>query len=73
MMNAFEFLEEMRRDAALRDSVAFVLSTSDADCDRARAYQETIAGYMVKSAIGPQFARLAKLLRHCASTVALPQ
>lgn len=61
-MNGFEFLQALRADAALRDDVVFVLTTSDADTDRMRAYHEHIAGYMVKSAVGPQFSRLVQLL-----------
>lgn len=71
-MNGFEFLEQLRGDAALRDSVVFVLSTSDSDEDRTRAYQDQIAGYMVKSAVGPQFARLSRLLREFAAAVSMP-
>ena len=71
-MNGFEFLEALRGDAELRESVVFVLSTSDADADRSRAYHELVAGYMVKSAIGPQFSKLAKLLKQYTETIWLP-
>ncbi len=60
--NGFEFLEELRSDPKLRSTVVFVLTTSDADTDRTRAYHNCIAGYMVKSALGHQFAQLANLL-----------
>lgn len=71
-MNGFEFLAAIRADPALRDEVVFVLTTSDADEDRTRAYHEQIAGYMVKSAVGPQFARLAGLLLAYQHAVCLP-
>lgn len=71
-MNGFEFLQELRSDATLRNAIVFVLTTSSADEDRARAYQENIAGYMVKSAVGPQFAKLATLLRDYSSAVLMP-
>lgn len=71
-MDGFEFLYEVRNDKKLRDSIIFVLTTSDADSDRMRAYQDNIAGYMVKSAVGPQFAKLANLLDNYRSTVSLP-
>lgn len=61
-MNGFEFLQQLRADPALTDDVVFVLTTSDADTDRSRAYHEHVAGYMVKAAVGPQFSRLAQLL-----------
>jgi len=71
-MNGFEFLREVRSDPALSSLVVFVLTTSDADLDRTRAYQEHVAGYMVKSAVGPQFRRLASLLEQYAQAVVLP-
>lgn len=71
-MNGFEFLQEIRSDKKLHDSIVFVLTTSDADSDKSRAYHENIAGYMVKSAVGPQFAKLAALLDNYRSTVSLP-
>jgi CheY-like chemotaxis protein len=71
-MNGFEFLQQLRADLNLRDEVVFVLTTSDADADRTRAYHEQIAGYIVKSAVGPQFAKLAQLLLSYASAVRLP-
>jgi CheY-like chemotaxis protein len=72
-MNGFEFLAQLRGDPALREEVVFVLTTSDADTDRTRAYHAQIAGYMVKSAVGPQFAKLAQLLTSYAATVRLPR
>ncbi|MFG6456651.1 response regulator [Roseateles sp. BYS96W] len=71
-MNGFEFLAAIRQDAQLRDSVIFVLTTSDSDADRSRAYQELIAGYMVKSAVGPQFSKLAGLINEFSRVVKLP-
>jgi CheY-like chemotaxis protein len=71
-MNGFEFLQELRADEDLRNTVVFVLTTSGAETDRARAYRENIAGYMVKSAIGPQFSGLARFLTEYRWAVQLP-
>ncbi|MBI5256250.1 MAG: response regulator [Burkholderiales bacterium] len=71
-MNGFEFLQQLREDPVLRDDVVFVLTTSDADTDRTRAYQSHVAGYMVKAAVGPQFAKLARLLSDYHGAVRLP-
>ncbi len=71
-MNGFEFLEAIRADKDLRDEVVFVLTTSDSDEDRTRAYHEQIAGFMVKSTVGPQFAKLAGLLVAYRDIVCLP-
>lgn len=61
-MNGFEFLQALRADPALSSHVVFVLTTSNDDGDRTRAYADHIAGYMVKSLVGPQFGKLASLL-----------
>ena len=71
-MNGFEFLHEVRGDKTLHSSVIFVLTTSDAESDRVRAYEENIAGYMVKSVVGPQFAKLTSLLESYRATISLP-
>lgn len=71
-MDGFEFLQEVRSDEKLHDAIIFVLTTSDAESDRIRAYDENIAGYMVKSAVGPQFIKLANLLENYRSTVSFP-
>lgn len=71
-MNGFEFLDAIRNDDTLCDNVIFILTTSDAGADRSRAYHEQVAGYMVKSKVGPQFAHLANLLSNYHSTVHLP-
>lgn len=71
-MNGFEFLHHLRGDPLLADEVVFVLTTSDADSDRARAYHEHVAGYIVKAAVGPQFARLAELVASYRQAIRLP-
>ena len=71
-MNGFEFLEVVRADPQLKEEVIFVLTTSSADSDRSRAYDENVAGYMVKSAVGPQFAKLTQLLDGYRRAVQLP-
>ena len=71
-MNGFEFLNELRSDPLLKETVVFVLTTSNNDADRNKAYNENIAGYMVKSAVGPQFQKLALLLEHFSQAVVFP-
>lgn len=70
-MNGFEFLQALRSDSQLKNEVVFVLTTSNNDADQMRAYQEQIAGYMVKSAVGPQFSKLAQLLLSYEQAVSL--
>lgn len=72
-VDGFEFLQQLRGIPRLHDELVFVLTTSDADTDRARAYKENIAGYMVKAAVGPQFAKLAQLVGSYEAAVRMPQ
>ena len=62
VMNGFEFLDHIRKDKKLNNTVVFILTTSNEDNDRTRAYHNNVAGYMVKHAIGPQFAKLTTLM-----------
>jgi CheY-like chemotaxis protein len=71
-MNGFEFLRELRADAALRGTVVFVLTTSAAESDVARAYEEGVAGYLTKSTLGPQLRGLARFLTEYGSATVLP-
>ncbi|MGB0732896.1 MAG: response regulator, partial [Pontibacterium sp.] len=71
-MNGFEFLEELRADQQLKRTIVFVLTTSNDDTDRARAYENAIAGYMVKSQVGPQFKKLTQLINSYQQTVSFP-
>jgi CheY-like chemotaxis protein len=71
-MNGFEFLSRMRADEELKKHVVFILTTSSDERDRSRAYSEYVAGYMVKDSVGPQFAKLSRLLSHYRNTVELP-
>lgn len=71
-MDGLEFLAQIRADAALNKTLVFVLTTSNRDIDRAQSYDRNIAGYMVKSEVGPQFAKLASLLISYGMSVSLP-
>jgi DNA-binding NarL/FixJ family response regulator len=71
-MNGFEFLRELRMDKELRNTVVFVLTTSGSPAERASAYEENIAGYIVKSGVGPQLSGLARFLIEYRSAILLP-
>jgi CheY-like chemotaxis protein len=71
-MNGLEMLVELRKDPKLTDSVVFVLTTSNDDQDRAQAYKEHIAGYIVKSKLDSDFTELLQLLDHYWRLVELP-
>lgn len=72
-MDGLTFLETVRADPQLHSTVVFMLTTSARDLDRSQAYAGHTAGYMVKSALGPQFAKLTALLQSYGSTVRLPE
>jgi CheY-like chemotaxis protein len=61
-MNGIEFLQTIRKDPELRRSVVFVLTTSDRDEDMMAAYDEQIAGYLLKSRAGRDFVDLVSML-----------
>jgi CheY-like chemotaxis protein len=71
-MDGLEFLNELRKDKDLHKSVVFVLTTSSRDADRVSAYEQHIAGYMVKSVVGPQFSKLSELLTNYGRSINLP-
>lgn len=72
-MNGFEFLEELRDDPKLKDTVVFVLSTSREETDMARSYEKNVAGYIVKSDVGPSFKKAVDLLDEYWTVVTLPR
>lgn len=71
-MNGFEFLKAIRGDERLRTSVVFVLTTSNSDEDRARAYLSNIAGFIVKADAGNAFLAAIEMLDHYWRVVELP-
>ncbi len=71
-MNGLQFLEELRLDPVLRDSIVFVLTSSEADRDIVAAYAQNIAGYIVKRDVGEGFLRLVQLLNSFRITIRFP-
>lgn len=71
-MNGFEFLEEVRKDPALHRLVIFVLSTSDAPTDMAAAYDNNIAGYIVKENLGDSFVKALDMIDCFSKVVEFP-
>jgi len=71
-MDGLGFLDAIRSDADLEDTVVFMLTTSADDEDRSKAYRRHIAGYMLKSEVGPSFKKAAKMLHHYWRAVSLP-
>src|SRR5690349_16771786 len=51
-MNGLEFLRAIRQDAALKSSVVFILTTSNREEDKWAAYNDQVAGYILKEKAG---------------------
>ena len=61
-MDGIEFLDELRKDSQLKDTIVFVLTTSNAETDKILAYEKHIAGYLVKSKAGEEFVNLTDMI-----------
>jgi CheY-like chemotaxis protein len=71
-MNGLEFLEELRSDPNLTQSVVFVLTTSKSDEDIVAAYREHVAGYLLKQEMDNDFLQVINMLNHYWRIVELP-
>lgn len=71
-MTGLEFLEEIRKDEELKQSIVFVLTTSNDDRDRVSAYEKNVAGYIVKSDPTNGFMEAITMLDHYWRVVELP-
>lgn len=71
-MNGIEFLAALREDEDYKDSIVFVMTTSDADADKIEAYNYNVAGYMVKSELGQNFLNAIDMLDRYWKTIQLP-
>jgi CheY-like chemotaxis protein len=61
-VNGIEFLQALRQDASLKQSIVFVLTTSNREEDKIAAYNEQIAGYFLKSGRNEEFVGFISLL-----------
>lgn len=71
-MNGLEMLEILRADPVLSTAVVFMLTTSQDDQDRFAAYQQHVAGYIVKRQAGDGFLRVMEMLDRYWRVVELP-
>ena len=71
-MSGLEFLGEMRKDENIRDSIVFVLTTSDDNRDVVAAYEQHVSGYLLKSKVGEDFIHLVGMLRNFVIMVQIP-
>ncbi len=52
-MDGMELLHELRADETLKQSIVFMLTTSDRDRDVTQAYEHNVAGYFLKDDLSP--------------------
>ena len=71
-MGGLQFLDEIRQDEDLKDSIVFVLTTSDDERDKFEAYSKNIAGYLLKSRAGEDFLQQAKMIQQFMLAVEFP-
>jgi DNA-binding NarL/FixJ family response regulator len=71
-MNGIELLRKLRDSKEFRDSIVFVLTTSNDEQDKIDAYNLNVAGYMLKSEMGTSFNRAIALIENYWKVVEFP-
>jgi CheY-like chemotaxis protein len=72
-MGGLEFLDALRKDPDLRLSIVFVMTTSAAEEDRARAYDKCISGYVLKHSAAHSFIEAVTMLEHYWRVIEFPE
>jgi CheY-like chemotaxis protein len=72
-MNGFEFLDAIRADEEFKNTVVFMITTSKAEEDKARAYGKHVAGYIIKQDPANTFMQAVSLLEHYWKIVEFPE
>jgi CheY-like chemotaxis protein len=72
-MNGLEFLTKLRADSDYKNSVVFVLTTSQDEQDIFKSYELNIAGYFIKDEVGEGFIGIVDILDGYWKVVHLPK
>ena len=72
-MNGIEFLKAIRADDELKSALVFMLTTSKDEEDKARAYDQNVAGYIVKQDPANTLMQAVSMLEHYWRIVEFPQ
>lgn len=72
-MNGHEMVSRIREDSALHQHVIFMLTTSKSHDDKSAAYDNNVAGYIVKEKAGQDFLNLVNTLHAYWRLVELPK
>jgi len=73
-MNGIQLVKAIREDAdeEIRNSIVFILTTSNRDEDKSAVYDHNVAGYIVKETAGRDFLELVRLMESYGKLVELP-
>lgn len=71
-MGGLEFLDALRRDTDLQQTLVFVMTTSSGVTDRIQAYAKNVAGYVLKYRAGNDFQDAIAMLEHYWGTIEFP-
>ena len=71
-MNGIEFLREVRRDPQLQHTAVVVLTTSNDEKDKIDAYNQNVAGYLLKPVTFTNFVEVMAALNKYWTLVELP-
>lgn len=72
-MDGIQFLDELRADASLRQTLVFVLTTSQNEQDRIRAYERQVAGYILKTKARAGFSEVVHMLDNYSKLIDFPE
>lgn len=71
-LSGLELIGHIRRDPELKNSVIFVLSSSDLQQDIGDAYRHNVAGYITKDPEGHNIGRFIRMLSAYCTSIELP-
>ena len=71
-MNGIELITEIRKDSELKKLIVFVLTTSESDEDRFKAYDLNVAGHVIKENVGKDFLDMISMIDHFWKIIEFP-
>lgn len=71
-MGGVEFLENLRKHPDLHNSVVIVLTTSNDQKDKLRAFEFNVAGYIIKESLDEGFKKLTEFIEFYCELSELP-
>lgn len=71
-MGGLELLKTLREDDNLKQTIAFIFTTSKRDEDKFAAYNLNVAGYILKDRCGDDFLDMIAMLNHYWRVIELP-